>query len=51
MKKLLVLALSGCFGFLLSLYAGLLIAFSLAKLCLDSGALALSLETTKCAVK
>ena len=50
-SELLVLTLSGCFGLLFSLYAGLLIAFSLAKLGLNARSLALSFETTECAVK
>mgnify|MGYP004674056367 CR=1 FL=1 len=51
MEKLLVLTLSCSFGLLLSLYAGFFVALSLAELCLDTRTLALSLETTKCAVK
>ena len=39
------------FGFLLSLYAGLFVALSLAKLCLNARTLALTLKTTKRAVK
>ena len=45
--KLLILTLSRSFGLLLSLNARLLIAFSLAKLGLDSRTLALPLETTE----
>ena len=49
--KLLILALSGCFCLLLALYAGLLVALSLAKLGQNAGLNALSFKTTKSAVK
>ena len=49
--KLLVLALSGCFSLLLALYAGLLVALSFAKLGQNAGLNALSLKTTKSAIK
>ena len=49
--KLLILALSSCLRLLLTLYAGLLVALSLAKLGKNTGLYALSLKTTKRAVK
>ena len=49
--RLFVFALSGGFGFLLPLYAGLFVMLSLAKLGKDAGTSALTFETTKSAVK
>ena len=49
--KLLKLALSCSLSLLLTLYAGLLVMLSLAKLGHDTGLNALSLETTKCIIK
>ena len=49
--KLLILALSSCLRLLLTLYAGLLVALSLAKLGKYTGLNALSFKTTKCAIK
>ena len=49
--KLLILALSSCLRLLLTLYAGLLVALSLAELGENAGLNALSLKTTKRAVK
>ena len=48
---LLILALSCCLRLLLALYAGLLVALSLAELGKNTGLNALSLKTTKRAVK
>ena len=48
---LLILALAGCFCLLLALYAGLLIALSLAELCENAGSLTLSLKSTKSAIQ
>ena len=49
--KLLILALSSCLRLLLTLYAGLLVALSLAELGENAGLNALSLKTTKCTVE
>ena len=49
--KLLILALSSCLRLLLTLYAGLLVALSLTELGKNTGLNALSLKTTKRAVK
>ena len=49
--KLLILALSRCLRFLLTLYAGLLVMLSLAELGKNTRLYALSLKTTKRAVK
>ena len=49
--KLLILSLSCSLRLLLTLYAGLLIMLSLTKLGKNTRLLALSLETTKCAVE
>ncbi len=49
--ELLELTLSCCLRLLLSLYAGLFIAFSFAKLGLDTGSLALTLEATERTIK
>ena len=48
---LFVFALSGGFGFLLPLYAGLFVMLSLAKLGKDTGTGALPFEATKSTVK
>ena len=49
--KLLILALSCSLSLLLTLNAGLLVMLSLTKLGKNTGLLALSLETTKCAIE
>jgi len=49
-KALLILALSCSLRLLLALYAGLLVAFSLAELCQGPRASDLTLEATECAV-
>jgi len=49
--KLLILALSCRFRFLLLLYAGLFVMFSLTKLSEDTGSCALTLETTKSTIE
>ncbi len=49
--KLLIFALSCSLRLLLALYAGLLIMLSLTELGKNTGLNALSLKTTKCAVK
>ena len=50
-KKLLVLAFSGSLRLLLALYAGLLVMLSFTKLGKNTGLLALSFKTTKCAIE
>ena len=50
-KGKLILALTGCFGLLLTLYAGLLVVFSLTDFLLDARLCAASLETTQSAVQ
>ena len=50
-KGKLILALTGSFGFLLALYAGLLIMLPLAKLRKYTGSRALTLESAKRAVE
>ena len=43
-------ALSGCFGLLLALYAGLLVVLTLTQLCLNAALEVRSLESTESAV-
>ena len=51
LSVLLILTLSSSLRLLLALYAGLLIMLSLTKLGKNTALLALSLETTKCAIE
>ena len=50
-RDLVILALSGSFGLLLTLYTGLLIVLTLTDLLLDACLCAASLEAAKSAVK